>query len=53
MMIKDCANSSYETSLAEGLSFERRSLHATFALEDPKEGMQALIEKRRPLFQNR
>ena len=50
MMIKECVNRAYETSLAEGLIFERRSTHDAFALEDRKEGMQAFIEKRQALF---
>ncbi len=53
MMIKDCVNLAYEGPLAEGLLFERRTLHATFALEDQKEGMAAFIEKRAPVFLNR
>src|ERR1041385_6608514 len=40
-MIKECVNRAYETSLAEGLLFERRALHATFSLHDRKEGMAA------------
>jgi enoyl-CoA hydratase len=53
MMIKECVNRAYETSLAEGLVFERRSTQAAFALEDRKEGMQAFIEKRLPSFKDR
>jgi enoyl-CoA hydratase len=53
MMTKEAVNRSYETTLAEGLRFERRVFHATFALEDQKEGMAAFIEKRPAKFQNR
>ena len=53
MMIKECVNRAYETSLAEGLLFERRALHAAFSLGDRKEGMVAFIEKRSPAFSNR
>jgi len=53
MMIKDCVNRAYETSLAEGLLFERRTAQATFALDDQKEGMAAFIEKRPPVFKHR
>lgn len=52
-MIKESVNRSYEMTLKEGLLFERRALHATFGLEDQKEGMNAFIEKRRPQFKNR
>lgn len=51
-MIKECVNRAYETSLAEGLLFERRALHATFSLHDRKEGMAAFVEKRPPIFSN-
>lgn len=50
MMVKESVNRSYETSLQEGLKFERRVFHATFALEDRKEGMSAFVEKRKPQF---
>ena len=46
MMIKEAVNRAYESSLAEGLLFERRAFHAAFALDDQKEGMRAFIEKR-------
>lgn len=52
-MIKEAVNRSYETTLKEGLLFERRALHATFALEDQKEGMSAFVEKRRPQFKHK
>jgi len=50
MMIKEAVNRAYESSLQEGLLFERRSFHAAFALADQKEGMQAFVEKRPPRF---
>lgn len=53
MMIKDSVNRSYETTLAEGIHFERRLFHSTFATEDQKEGMAAFVEKRPPQFKNR
>ena len=53
MMIKESVNRAYESSLQEGLLFERRSFHSAFALADQKEGMTAFIEKRKPNFGNR
>lgn len=53
MMIKESVNRADETSLAEGLRFERRMLHATFALEDQAEAMAAFAERRAPVFRNR
>lgn len=53
MMAKDAVNSAFETSLQEGLKYERRSFHALFATEDQKEGMTAFVEKRKPAFANR
>jgi enoyl-CoA hydratase len=53
MMAKDAVNRSYETTLAEGIHFERRLFHSTFATEDQKEGMAAFVEKRAPNFKNR
>jgi len=53
MMLKESVNRAYETSLAEGVRFERRLFHATFATEDRKEGMAAFVEKRKPAFRNR
>jgi enoyl-CoA hydratase len=53
MKIKEAVNRAYESSLAEGLLFERREFHATFALDDQKEGMRAFVEKRKPDFRNR
>jgi enoyl-CoA hydratase len=53
MMVKEAVNRSYETTLAEGIRFERRLFHSTFATEDQKEGMAAFIDKRKPAFKNR
>ncbi|NHN76048.1 enoyl-CoA hydratase [Azotobacter chroococcum] len=53
MMAKESVNRAFETSLAEGIRFERRLFHSTFATEDQKEGMAAFVEKRRPDFRNR
>ena len=50
MMTKEAVKRAFETSLAEGLRFERRMFHASFATEDQKEGMAAFIEKRSPKF---
>lgn len=53
MMIKESINRAYETTLAEGVLFERRVFHSQFALEDQKEGMAAFVEKRKPTFKHR
>lgn len=53
MMAKEAVNRSYETTLAEGLRFERRVFHSMFALDDQSEGMAAFVEKRSPAFRNR
>jgi enoyl-CoA hydratase len=53
MIAKECVNRAYETTLAEGVRFERRVFHSLFATEDQKEGMAAFIEKRPPVFRNR
>ncbi len=52
-IVKELVNRSYETTLAEGLRFERRLFHSLFATEDQSEGMAAFIEKRKPAFKNR
>lgn len=52
LMVKESVNRAYETTLAEGVQFERRLFHSTFASEDQKEGMKAFIEKRLPSFRN-
>jgi enoyl-CoA hydratase len=53
MMAKESVNRAYETTLAEGVRFERRLFHSAFAVEDQKEGMAAFVEKRPPVFRNR
>jgi enoyl-CoA hydratase len=53
LKIKEAINRAYESSLTDGLAFERREFHATFALEDQKEGMRAFVEKRKPQFRHR
>ena len=53
MMVKESVNRAFESSLQEGLLFERRVFHASFALEDQKEGMAAFAEKRKPDFKHR
>ncbi len=50
---KEAVNRAFETSLAEGIRFERRVFHALFATADQKEGMAAFVEKRPPKFKNR
>jgi len=53
MALKECVNRAYETSLSEGVLFERRELHARFATADAHEGMQAFLAKRKPAFEHR
>jgi len=53
MMAKEAVNRAFEIPLSEGIRFERRLFHSTFATEDQKEGMRAFSEKRKPIFQNR
>ncbi|HEY5607046.1 MAG TPA: enoyl-CoA hydratase [Alphaproteobacteria bacterium] len=50
MVIKESVNRAYETTLAEGIRFERRMFHASFGTPDQKEGMAAFVEKRKPAF---
>lgn len=52
MLAKEAINRAFETSLAEGVRFERRVFHTLFATKDQKEGMAAFIAKRPPQFQN-
>ena len=53
MVVKEVVNRSYETTLREGLLFERRMFHGLFGTEDSKEGMAAFLEKRQPQFRDR
>ncbi len=53
MLAKESVNRAYETTLAEGVRFERRLFHSSFAIEDKSEGMAAFVEKREPQFRNR
>ncbi|NMG43551.1 enoyl-CoA hydratase [Aromatoleum toluvorans] len=53
MMIKESVNRAFESSLNEGLLFERRTFHSAFGLDDQKEGMAAFVEKRKPVFKHR
>ena len=52
MMIKESVNRAFESSLNEGLLFERRVFHACFALNDQKEGMAAFVDKRKAAFKH-
>jgi enoyl-CoA hydratase len=53
MLAKESVNAAFETTLAQGVTFERRLFHSTFATEDQKEGMAAFAEKRQPNFKNK
>jgi enoyl-CoA hydratase len=53
MAVKESVNRAYETTLSEGLLFERRLFHAMFATEDQKEGMSAFLEKRSAQFRDK
>ena len=53
VMAKESVNRAYETTLSEGVRFERRLFHSTFSTEDQKEGMAAFVEKRQPSFRNK
>ncbi|XP_049850371.1 probable enoyl-CoA hydratase, mitochondrial [Schistocerca gregaria] len=52
-MAKECVNRAYETSLSEGLLFERRQFLSTFSTQDRKEGMDAFLSKREPVWSNK
>jgi len=52
MLTKESVNRAFETTLSEGVRFERRVFHSTFATEDQKEGMAAFVEKRKPSFKH-
>ena len=53
MMAKESVNRAYESSLTEGVLFERRVFHSCFAMEDQKEGMAAFVEKRKAVFKHK
>lgn len=53
LMAKESVNRAFESGLSDGIKFERRLFHATFATEDRKEGMAAFAEKRPPQFKHR
>ncbi len=53
MMLKESINRAYESTLAEGVLFERRLFHSQFGLADQREGMAAFLEKRKPSFKHR
>ncbi|MBI1216117.1 MAG: enoyl-CoA hydratase [Alphaproteobacteria bacterium] len=53
MMVKESVNAAYETTLRQGLQYERRLFHSTFATEDQKEGMSAFAEKRAAAFKDK
>ena len=53
MLAKDAVNRAFETTLTEGVRYERRLFHSTFAIDDRKEGMAAFVEKRPPQFKGR
>jgi enoyl-CoA hydratase len=53
MAVKEAVNRSYETTLREGLLYERRLFHAMFATEDQKEGMAAFLDKREAQFRDK
>jgi enoyl-CoA hydratase len=53
MMTKESVNRAWESTLQEGLQYERRTFHAAFSLADRQEGMRAFLEKRKANFVNR
>ena len=53
MLAKESVNRAFETTLSEGVRFERRMFHATFGTDDQKEGMTAFADKRKPEFRNK
>ena len=52
LMAKECVNRAFESSLSDGVSYERRLFHALFATADQKEGMEAFVAKRKPVFRH-
>ncbi len=53
MIAKECVNRAFETTMAEGIRFERRVFHSLFATQDQKEGMAAFVEKRKADFKDK
>jgi enoyl-CoA hydratase len=53
LMAKDAVNRAFESTLAEGVRYERSLFYSLFATSDQKEGMSAFVEKRRPVFLHR
>ena len=53
LTVKECVDVAYETTLREGVHYERRVFHSLFAFDDQSEGMAAFIEKRAPKFTNK
>ncbi|WDI30810.1 enoyl-CoA hydratase [Hyphococcus flavus] len=53
LLTKEAVNRAYETTLSEGVRFERRVFHSVYAFDDQKEGMAAFLEKRKPVFKNK
>lgn len=53
LLMKECVSQAYETGLSEGLGYERRAFHSLFATQDQKEGANAFLEKRAPIFRHR
>jgi len=53
MMAKECVNRAFEGGLSDGVAYERRTFHALFATDDQKEGMDAFLNKRKPVFKHR
>ena len=53
MLTKEMVEAAYETTLSQGVAFERRLFHSMFALDDQKEGMAAFTDKRKPAFKGR
>jgi enoyl-CoA hydratase len=53
MLAKACVNRAFESSLSDGISHERQVFHSLFGTQDQREGMQAFIEKRKPVFKHR
>ena len=53
MMAKESVNRAFEAPLADGIAYERRLFHSLFATEDQKEGMDAFLAKRKPVFRQR